>query len=351
MKTNLFPEMKTSLIPENTIDSAARAVVPQSVEATSVYREKFDQPRAKSSRTRFQDTVLGSFLCDWLLLVPALVLIIAISYQIYFKFSSDPSRQLYANTALQATTLTIVSGLSTGFGGLIVIVFRTEDKRKVAAAMAFSAGVMLYLSFSEMLPEAAEAVGLLIANLAMFAGMAFFAILFRFLPEPHPEVDSSASEVRIHLMAVGVRTAIAIGLHNLPEGIAVYMSCLKGHNAGLTLCIAMAMHNIPEGVAVAMPIYAATGSRWQALRYSLISGMIEPMCAVLIGMTLSSLLLQYSIVVHLMIASVSGMMAFLSFHDLIPTSLKYISPMLTSVSIALGMFLIFWSIYFINIAS
>eukprot|EP00276_Gloeochaete_wittrockiana_P003785 CAMPEP_0184644552 /NCGR_PEP_ID=MMETSP0308-20130426/1259_1 /TAXON_ID=38269 /ORGANISM="Gloeochaete witrockiana, Strain SAG 46.84" /LENGTH=290 /DNA_ID=CAMNT_0027073151 /DNA_START=84 /DNA_END=956 /DNA_ORIENTATION=+ len=286
-----------------------------------------------------------AFLRDPFLCVPIFVLLFAILSQTVSQFSGTA---LFEGKGFHAVILTTVSGLSTAIGGLLVVSIKGIDRKYVAVSLAFAGGVMLYLSFSEMLPEAVEDVGLLPANLALFAGMTAFACLIHVMPDPDVPLDAQGDEVKQHLLKIGYHTAVGIALHNMPEGVAVFMGCLKGQKSGLALCLAMALHNIPEGIAVSMPIYGATNSKWQAVRFSLISGLVEPMCAIIIGFGFSKWLSTE--ILSIMLAAVAGMMGFLAIHDLLPTSLKYVSPMTASSSAVLGMFVIFLSIYFIRVA-
>jgi len=149
---------------------------------------------------------------------------------------------------------------------------------------------------------------------------------------------SSASErERQHsLLMVGIITALGISLHNFPEGIAVYLSCMKGIHVGLPLAIAIAAHNIPEGMAVAAPIYNATKSKWQAFKWSFISGACEPVGALLFGYFFTKYFTEY--LVQSVLAGVAGIMVYLSVKELMPATLQYVKPGPATISNTIGMF-------------
>ncbi len=133
---------------------------------------------------------------------------------------------------------------------------------------------------------------------------------------------------------------------SFPEGVAVYLTSLQGAGVGLPLAIAIAAHNIPEGMAVAAPIFHATGSRWQAFKWSLISGMCEPAGAVIVGLVLTKYLTSH--IVKTVLAGVAGVMTFMCFHELVPQSLKYISSNAAIVSNVCGMMFISASVWFLQ---
>eukprot|EP00741_Cyanophora_paradoxa_P006875 tig00000119_g6650.t1 len=252
-----------------------------------------------------------------------------------------------------AILLTLTSGISTGPPRPLPTPPRGRRPEAAAAAQGSGPdcgrGVMIYLAFVEMMPEALAEVGHLKANGAMFAGMGLIAVLVTVLPDPDVHLDASADEVRRHMLRIGYHTAIGLAAHNMPEGVAVFMACLRGQRTGLLLMLAMALHNVPEGVAVAMPIYAATGSRWLALRFSLISGLVEPVSAVAVGFGFSRFLTPSA--VKVILAGVSGMMGFISFHELVPTAQRHIPPMHASLAVVSGMAVISFSVFLLGMSS
>lgn len=203
--------------------------------------------------------------------------------------------------------------------------------------------------------------------------MIFFAVLSKLIPEDlggghahdhgHSHVDAretrstrsksekNKKEEKQHkeeqeLKRVGLVTALGISIHNFPEGIAVYLACLKGLDVGLPIALAIAAHNIPEGMAVASPIYHSTGSKWQAFKYSMLSGLCEPVAALAFAIFFSSYINNESI--QLLLAAVAGIMVLVSLKELLPTALKYISADSAMISSAIGMLFIAVSIYYLH---
>lgn len=219
-----------------------------------------------------------------------------------------------------ALVLSTLAGLSTGLGGILVVLMgRAPSKRAMGHMLSFSSGVMLFISFVDLLPEAMGSIGFLWANVAFFAGMAAFALVVALVPEPAPSKDG-----RSQLMHMGLLTALGLSLHNFPEGAAVYLSALQGTAAGLPLALAIAAHNIPEGMAVAAPILGATRSPARALRWAFVSGLCEPAGAILLGWLFRAYLTPF--VIKAALAAVAGVMTFMCFHELVPQSLAYLSP-------------------------
>lgn len=148
------------------------------------------------------------------------------------------------------------------------------------------------------------------------------------------------------LRRVGLVTALGISLHNFPEGIAVYLSCLKGIEVGLPIAIAIAAHNIPEGMAVASPIYHSTKSKWQAVKYSLFSGICEPIAALFFGIFLTPYITEDFI--HCLLGAVAGIMVLVSLQELLPTAFKYLEPEKAMISLTTGMIFIAMTVFYMH---
>src|SRR5690606_13439058 len=192
-----------------------------------------------------------------------------------------------------ALLLSAFAGLSTGIGSAIGLLADRSNKAFLGASLGFSGGVMIYVSFVELLPIAqqelaADARADWVAIAAFFGGMIVASLIDRIVPGPqNPHVaalveDREALHDAAHLRRIGVVTAIVIALHNFPEGVATFFSALSDLRVGVAIAIAVALHNIPEGISVAVPIYYATGSRRKAFWYSFWSGVAEP-CGALIA--------------------------------------------------------------------
>lgn len=234
---------------------------------------------------------------------------------------------------LIAFTLTALAGLSTGIGSLIAFITKSDNKKFLSISLGFSAGVMIYVSFVEIFPEAlelltvdlGERLGTWATTIAFFVGVFLIAIIDRLIPSeenPH-EIKSFHKEQggTGRLMRMGLMTALAIGLHNFPEGLATFVAALKDPHLAIPIVVAIAIHNIPEGIAVSVPIYQATGSRKKAFTYSFLSGLAEPIGA-LIGWLLL-LPFMSDRVYGLIFAGVAGIMVFISIDELLPAAHEY----------------------------
>lgn len=242
-----------------------------------------------------------------------------------------------------------LAGLATMFGALIVFVSKSDNKKFLSSALGFSAGVMIFISFMEMMPMAQENFMKTMADkqaqwmvLASFFGsMAVFGIISHLVPEadePHEIKTEEEMEERSHELAleqVGLKSAIAIGIHNFPEGMVTFMTSLMDPAMGLSIAVAIAMHNIPEGIGVAAPIYFATGDKKRALWLTFLSGVSEP-----VGALLAYLLLRPFLTPTLfgvVFGAISGIMVLISFDELLPASRAYGETHLSLLGLIFGM--------------
>ncbi len=240
------------------------------------------------------------------------------------------------SSILFAFLLTLFAGLSTGIGSALAFYTKQTNKRFLSAALGFSAGVMIYVSFVEIFAKARESLtliygdtmGLLVTTIAFFAGIAIIGLIDKFVPSgenPHEMRDvkemKEAPDENAELMRMGVFSALAIAIHNFPEGLATFISALQDPSLGISIAIAIAIHNIPEGIAVSVPIYFATGSKRKAFKYSFISGLSEPIGAI-VGYFL---LLNFfdERMFGIIFAAVAGIMVYISLDELLPTAEKY----------------------------
>ncbi|MBE0597015.1 MAG: zinc transporter ZupT [Desulfuromonadales bacterium] len=236
-----------------------------------------------------------------------------------------------------AFNLTLLAGLATGFGSALAFFTRQTNTRFLSIALGFSAGVMIYVSFVEILSKARDSLvgslgiqgGSWAVVASFFGGMLVIAIIDRFVPSfenPHEmhrieEMAHTPGQVDPRLLRMGVMSAVAIGIHNFPEGLATFMVALQDPTLGVSIAVAIAIHNIPEGIAISVPVYYATGSRRKAFFYSFLSGVAEPVGA-LVGFFL---ILPFfnDIVFGTMFAAVAGIMVFISFDELLPAAREY----------------------------
>jgi zinc transporter, ZIP family len=267
-----------------------------------------------------------------------------------------------------ALGLTLAAGLSTDIGSAIAFFAKQTSYRFLSITTGFSAGVMLYVSFVEILPKGADSLGVAygpywghwVNAAAFFGGIAFIAIIDNLIPKaanPH-ETHSVQELAPLHdpaapvpdfaglekqkatfgshdhrvpnhkLLRMGLFTALAIGIHNLPEGLATFLAALEDPALGVAIAVAIALHNIPEGIAVSVPIFYATGRRKKAFLYSLASGLAEP-----VGAAIGYLAILFFFgggtgvipaqVMGVLFSGVAGIMVFISLDELLPTSRAY----------------------------
>ena len=234
---------------------------------------------------------------------------------------------------LTAFGLTLLAGLSTGIGSVIAFFSKKTNTKFLSVSLGFSAGVMIYVSFVEILSEATtilsraigERYGSWLAVIGFFGGMLLITIIDKLVPSeenPH-EVRLVEDEEKksVKLMRMGVFTAIAIAIHNFPEGLATFVSAMQDTGIAIPIVVAIAIHNIPEGIAVSVPIYQATGSKYKAFKYSFLSGLAEPMGA-LIGWFILAPIMN-DVIFGLTFAAVAGIMVFISFDELLPAAREY----------------------------
>ena len=247
-----------------------------------------------------------------------------------------------------ALILTLIAGSATGIGGALVLFKKKLSSNFLAGALGLSAGVMIFISLAELFPEAQKEImdssvshGDALVLLTFFIGMGIITLIDFLIPEyenPHEasgltldsktaavgELQKAGSEKALHRL--GIMSALAIAIHNFPEGVATFIGALNDPEMGVGITFAIAIHNIPEGIAVAIPIYYATKSKGKALLYATLSGMSELIGAVLcvavtsiFGISLSG----DSPAFPLILAAVAGIMIYISLDELLPTAEKY----------------------------
>ena len=231
--------------------------------------------------------------------------------------------------------LTLGAGLATGVGSVIAFVAKSTNRRLLSFALGLSGGVMVYVSFVELMPQGAEhlaqsfagRVGEWINLVAFFGGMALIGLIDHLVPSfENPHEAHSVEELQhrpkqTKLMRVGLMSALAIAIHNFPEGIATFTAGLNDPTLGLAIAAAVAIHNIPEGIAVSVPIFYATESRKKAFLWSLLSGFAEPLGALVAWLLLAPLMTPTLLGCVLM--GVAGIMVYISLDELLPAAREY----------------------------
>jgi ZIP family zinc transporter len=263
-----------------------------------------------------------------------------------------------------AFLVTLGAGLATGIGSLLAFTRTRPSDKFLAFMLGLSAGVMIYVSLVEIFQKAVNSLteaigdageGYLWATIGFFGGFVAIALIDHVFGhfhdkrvegesisggtthhEPHhddahdvdvtgmvTELTETAEEKheKRNFMRMGIFMALAIAIHNFPEGLATFIATLEEPALGLAFAFAIAIHNIPEGVAVSIPVYRATGSRAKAFWYSFISGLAEPVGAVVGFFLLSQFINEYFFGV--VFAGVAGVMVYVSLDELLPTAKRY----------------------------
>lgn len=237
--------------------------------------------------------------------------------------------------------LSTIAGLSTVLGAIIIFFTKNKNERFLTFSLGFSAGVMITVSFTDLFPTAEDAIskyhgkvnGILWPILFLLIGALMAYLIDSFIPEEEKGTIPKC-ENDFDIFRVGLVSTIALMIHNFPEGIATFVSSYQDTRLGLSVTFAIALHNIPEGVAIAMPIYFATKSRFKAIKYAFLSGMAEPLGALIAFLCLKPFINE--LILGIIFAVVCGIMLYISFAELIPSSRKYGYTRLSLASIFLG---------------
>ena len=255
------------------------------------------------------------------------------------------------SNVLFAFSLTLFAGLSTGIGSVLSLFTKKTSTKFLSVALGFSAGVMIYVSFVEIFVKAKDALtaslGVKMGSWATVGGFFFgifvIAIIDKVIPStenPHEvhtveEMDGNSEEHKSNLMRMGLFTALAIAIHNFPEGLATFTAALSDPNLGIPIAFAVAIHNIPEGIAVAVPIFYATGNRKKAFKLSFLSGLSEPLGAIIGYLILFRFF--NDAMFGFIFASVAGIMVYISLDELLPAAREYGEEHLSIYGLVSGM--------------
>jgi ZIP family zinc transporter len=237
---------------------------------------------------------------------------------------------------LFALGLTVFAGLATGIGSVMSLMSKKFNPKFLAGSLGFSAGVMIYVSLVEIFVKAKDSLtaahGLKIGNIytviAFFGGIAIIALIDKLIPSfENPHEIKNIEEKNLNpannkkLLRMGLFSALAIAIHNFPEGLATFMGALTDPTLGISIAVAIAIHNIPEGIAVSVPIYYATKNRKKAFWLSFLSGLAEPVGALLGYFILRNVFNDSMFGV--IFAGVAGIMVYISLDELLPTAEEY----------------------------
>lgn len=254
------------------------------------------------------------------------------------------------NNILFAFLLTLFAGLSTGIGSIIALLVKKENKKFLSVSLGFSAGVMIYVSMVEMFNNAkisliellGEFNGYLWTILSFFIGIIFIIIIDKLIPTDEENKTKKLENKqdfteKKQLYRTGMFTALVLAIHNLPEGLATFASSIYEPSLGIVIAIAIAIHNIPEGIAVCVPIFYATGSRKKAFFYSFVSGLAEPIGAIIGYLILGTILNEFAF--GIIFGMLSGIMVYISIAELLPSAREYGDNQLAVYGTILGMFI------------
>lgn len=270
------------------------------------------------------------------------------------------------NNIVFAFLLTLFAGLSTIIGSIIGFFVKKENDKFLSISLGFSAGVMIYVSMVEMFAEAKISLtaqlgdfkGQLLTIISFFAGILIIFLIDKiipmdkFLPEEKHKKETENNNVnteerafrkRKALYRTGIFTALVLSIHNFPEGLATFVSSIYEPNLGIGIAIAIAIHNIPEGIAVSVPIYYATGDRKKAFLFSFLSGLAEPIGAIIGYLILGTVLNELAF--GIIFAVIAGIMVYISLDEILPSAREYGKHNLSMYGLVLGMFVMAISLW------
>lgn len=266
------------------------------------------------------------------------------------------TEEFFSPAVWTALAIAFSAGMATVLGGVLVVFFKANNTRLLSFGLAFSGGAMVYVSLVEIFAKAQVSFAEALEPQAAYAAATFFffvgvGLLFavdRFVPNPHTgmseadvraaaqdlargklpdmvknsgNMDATEAANRKLVARVGLLAALAITAHNLPEGLATFFATLDNPTVGLALAVAIAVHNIPEGVSIAVPVYYATGSRTKAILATFVSGLAEPLGAIVGYVLLAGVLTPF--VFGAVFAVIAGAMVFLALDELLPAARSY----------------------------
>ncbi|MHC9086986.1 zinc transporter ZupT [Luteimonas sp. RIT-PG2_3] len=248
---------------------------------------------------------------------------------------------------LVALAVTTAAGLATALGSLLVVTSKKPNPRLLAFGLAFAGGAMVYVSLSEILNKSihsftlafGDKLGFTWGTLSFLGGVLLIVAIDHLVPNPHEGLEADDPHLREHnpdyIKRVGLLTALAITAHNFPEGLATFFATLENPGVGMPLAFAIAIHNVPEGIAIAVPVYFATNNKWYAFVACLLSGLAEPLGAI-IGYTLLKPFLSEAMFGALF-GIIAGVMVFLALDELLPAAKRYAKGHETVYGLVAGM--------------
>ncbi len=244
---------------------------------------------------------------------------------------------------LFAFFLSLLAGLSTTIGSVIAFIVKKPSPKFISFVMGFSAGVMIFISFVELLFKSIFSIGYELGVFFFFLGMGLMFLIDAIISHKYEFEDSIEVLVKengsykphlhyghrhrkkfrgekknLKIEKTSLFIVLGVFIHNFPEGMVTLIGTLAEVELGLLLTLAIALHNIPEGIAVSLPIYAYTGSRKKAFKWSFISGISEPVGALITWVVLFPFITPA--LLSALLGVVGGVMVYISLDELLPAS-------------------------------
>lgn len=243
------------------------------------------------------------------------------------------------NSTLLSFLLTIIAGLSTLIGSIVIFLNKKNKDKIIISSLSFASAVMLFISITDLIPESYNMfknlfrlfplIILILININIGIILSFY--IKKYIPENNND----------NLYKVGLISMFAIIIHNMPEGMATFMASNTNISLGISLTIAIALHNIPEGISIAVPIYYSTNSKLKAILYTFLSGLSEVFGAIITYLFLKPFINDY--IMGILFSVIAGIMMHISIFELLPTSLNYKNKKLTKIFFILGIIFVLFS--------
>lgn len=243
------------------------------------------------------------------------------------------------NSTLLSFLLTIIAGLSTLIGSIVIFLNKKNKDKIIISSLSFASAVMLFISITDLIPESYNMfknlfrlfplIILILININI--GIILSIYIKKYIPENNND----------NLYKVGLISMLAIIIHNIPEGMATFMASNTNISLGISLTIAIALHNIPEGISIAVPIYYSTNSKLKAILYTFLSGLSEVFGAIITYLFLKPFINDY--MMGILFSVIAGIMMHISIFELLPTSLNYKNKKLTKIFFILGIIFVLFS--------
>lgn len=234
----------------------------------------------------------------------------------------------------------LFAGLSTMLGSIVLFIKNKNSEELIGKSLAFASGVMIMVSIIDLIPNSIIGLNkyyhlflsILLSSIFVIVGIILSMSLNKYIP-------SDTNKLDCRLYKTGIISMIAIVLHNIPEGIATFLTASSNMKLGISLSIAIALHNIPEGISISVPLYFSTNNKLKAIGYTFISGISEFFGAIIASIFLLNI--KVDLFLYLLYPIIAGIMINLSFYELLPSSTRYISKMSSALYVLIGVLLMF----------